>query len=246
MTTYPDDADGEVLADLAAQGVDMTQPLDMDFPVDAPDEDSANAINAALVKAGYTTEVVFDEGEADEDGNYDPDLDDEEFGPAWTVYVHKRMVPEYAEIMRIQAELDGIAQPLGGHSDGWGVMLDAPGEEEEDYSELMWRFRTLWTPKESPPAAQGFNPGNAWRPIDVCTATRCYPRLGVMVTFRKTPISCVEFMTRNDRRLERPYRLWTSIPTNRRRRPSIASRAGVIVTRGAGWWFRMPAWEVFC
>ncbi|MEQ8789814.1 MAG: ribonuclease E inhibitor RraB [Pirellulaceae bacterium] len=134
MAEYPDDADGEVLADLAAQGVDMSQPLLIDFPVAAADEASATAIGAALTKAGYRFEIEFDEGEPNEDGEIDPD--DDEFGPAWTVYVAVQMVPEYAEIMRIQAELDELARPLDGYSDGWGVMLDGDDfEEEEDFEE---------------------------------------------------------------------------------------------------------------
>lgn len=61
MTTYPDDTDGAVLADLAAQGVDMSQPLLIDFPVAAPDEASANAIAKALTEAGYDSRIVYDE-----------------------------------------------------------------------------------------------------------------------------------------------------------------------------------------
>lgn len=125
MTTYPDDADGAVLADLAAQGVDMSQPLLIEFPVAVPDEASANKALQAMTKAGYESRVYYDEGEPD----YDPAIDDsDEFGPSWTVYADVRMVPEYNEIMRIQAELDRIARPFGGKSDGWGVMVD--GDEE--------------------------------------------------------------------------------------------------------------------
>jgi hypothetical protein len=76
---------------------------------------------AVLVDAGYDAEIEYDEGEPDEDGQIDPD--DEEFGPAWDVYAKVEMVPEYDEIMRIQAELDRLAGPLGGKSDGWGVIL---------------------------------------------------------------------------------------------------------------------------
>lgn len=122
MTTYPDDADGAALADLAERGVDMSQPLEFDFPVAAPDEATAIVIQLALAAAGYESEVVYDEGEPDEEDEIDPD--DEEFGPSWTVYVNLQMVPEYEEIMRIQAELDVIAGPLGGYSDGWGVLTD--------------------------------------------------------------------------------------------------------------------------
>ncbi len=128
MTTYPDDADGAVLADLAARGIDMAQPLDIEFPVVAPNEESANSIAKALTEAGYDTHIEFDEGEPDEDGVIDPD--DEEFGPIWDVYVNRRMIPEYSEIMRIQADLDRVTIPLGGKSDGWGVMLDADPDAE--------------------------------------------------------------------------------------------------------------------
>lgn len=126
MTTYPDDADGAVLAELAAQGVDMSRPLMIEFPVAAPDEESANKTFQALTNAGYDCEVEFDEGEPDEDGEIDPD--DEEFGPSWTVFASVRMIPEYDEIVRIQAELDRLARPFGGISDGWGVMLDGEAE----------------------------------------------------------------------------------------------------------------------
>ena len=73
MTSYPDDADGAVLAELAAQGVDMTQPLLIEFPVAAPDETSADAVDDALAKAGYDSHVEYDEGEPDEDDSNDPD-----------------------------------------------------------------------------------------------------------------------------------------------------------------------------
>jgi hypothetical protein len=48
VSNYPDDEDGAVLADLEAMGVDMTQPLLFEFPVDAPDEDTANEIHRAM------------------------------------------------------------------------------------------------------------------------------------------------------------------------------------------------------
>jgi hypothetical protein len=127
MTTYPDDPDGEVLAQLAAHGIDMSQPLHIEFAVDAPDDASARVIEQALQAAGYVTELDYDEGEPDEfdpdeEGEFDPD-DEEEFGPSWTVYAHLDMVPEYDEIVRIQADLGRIATPLGGKPDGWGALI---------------------------------------------------------------------------------------------------------------------------
>ncbi len=121
MPKFPDD-DGAVLSDLAAQGVDMSLPMLIEFAVDAPDDASAHAIERAMQERGYDTEIYYDEGEPDEDGNIDPD--DEEFGPSWTVYANVRMIPEYDEIIRIQNELDEITGPFGGCSDGWGTMTE--------------------------------------------------------------------------------------------------------------------------
>jgi hypothetical protein len=127
MTSYPEDADGAVLADLAAQGVDMSQPLLIEFAVAVPDEASANKVLKAMIRGGYDSQIVYDEGEPDDDDEIDPD--DEELGPSWTVYANVTMIPEYKEIMRIQADLERLARPFGGNSDGWGVMLDGDDEE---------------------------------------------------------------------------------------------------------------------
>jgi hypothetical protein len=126
MTTYPDDADGSVLADLAAQGIDLSKPLLFEFPVAVPDKASAEGTHKAMTHAGYDARIEYDEGEPD----YDSDVDDqEEFGPSWAVFADVRMIPQYDEIMRIQSELDEIARPFGGESDGWGVMLEDDAEE---------------------------------------------------------------------------------------------------------------------
>ena len=127
MTTYPDDADGAVLAELAAQGVDMSQPLPIEFPVAVPDETSAHKTLKSMTDAGYESHIEYDEGEPDDDGEIDPD--DEECGPSWTVFANVRIVPEYNEIVRIQAELDRLARPYGGNSDGWGVMVGGDAED---------------------------------------------------------------------------------------------------------------------
>ena len=118
---FPNDPDGDALRELAAEGIDMSKPLLIEFAVAAPDGDAAEKIAAALAQNGYQGNIDHDEGESDEDGEIDPD--DEEFGPSWTVYVGIPMVPAYDEIMRIQADLDRIADPHGGRSDGWGAMI---------------------------------------------------------------------------------------------------------------------------
>jgi len=124
MSDYPDDADGQVLSALAAEGVDMTQPLLVEYCVAAKDEASASLIGEALKKAGYETTVEFDDGEPlDEDDEFDLD-EEEELVPSWTVYANVTMVPEYNEIIRIQKELDTLAAAHEGFADGWGVMIE--------------------------------------------------------------------------------------------------------------------------
>jgi hypothetical protein len=128
MPTFPDDDDGQVLASLADCGVDLTLPRLIEFAIALPDEESATAIEKALIEQGFDAESWFDAGEPDpdddDDDEEDNEWDDEEFGPSWTVYAKIRMVPTYADIVRIQHELTEIAQPFGGFSDGWETQVD--------------------------------------------------------------------------------------------------------------------------
>ena len=113
-------------AGLEARGVDLTRPLTIEFPVAVANEASARIVAATMIEAGYQSQIEYDEGEPD----YNPDTDDaEQFGPSWTVFANVQMVPQYDEIIRIQAELDQISRPWGGKSDGWGVVLDCGTEE---------------------------------------------------------------------------------------------------------------------
>jgi len=118
--TYPDDADGRALSNLAAQGVDMTRPLLIEFAIDAPDETSARAISNVASENGYEANIYFDAGEPD----YNEDTEDEEeFGPSWTVYVKHKVVPSYQNLTRLQETLDQLVKGLGGKVDGWETEL---------------------------------------------------------------------------------------------------------------------------
>ena len=119
MDNYPDDADGNALARIAADGVDMSKARLIEFAINAPNEYSSKDILKTLIENGYDSEIYYDEGELD----YDEETS-EEFGPSWTVYAKIKMVPEYDEIIKIQAKLDRLAKPLGGYSDGWGTMVE--------------------------------------------------------------------------------------------------------------------------
>lgn len=120
MSSFPDDEDGNVLAEIASHGVDMTKPLLIDFSVIAPDEDTAEAIAIKFGEHGYEAEMMYDDGEPLEG----EESEDEEFAPVWSVIVERHMVPAYDEIIRIQRELSELAEPLGGALDGWGAMIE--------------------------------------------------------------------------------------------------------------------------
>ena len=128
MNAYPQNADGAVLTRIAARGVDMTRPRKIEFAVAVPDENAAEAVSLALRRNDYGAEIYYDEGERDETGCI-PDTG--EFAPSWTVYTEINMVPDYERIIEIQAELDRIATPLGGKSDGWGTLSESNEEAQQ-------------------------------------------------------------------------------------------------------------------
>ena len=125
--THPNDADGAVLASLEAQGVNLSEPMLIEFAIDAPNKEAAAAIEAVLIRQDYEAEVEFDPGEPAEPGERADggDPHDNEFGPSWTIYVSIRMVPEYDEIVRIQEELGRLSAPYEGTPDGWGTLIES-------------------------------------------------------------------------------------------------------------------------
>ena len=134
MNHYPDDDDGAVLRAIAADGIDMTQPLLIEFTVTALDRESAFAIKVAIASnLGFETSMAFDEGEFEEDGHFDAEeiQTQPELGPHWLICANVTMIPDYHEIVRIQAELDKLSRPHGGQSCGWGATIEKYGEESK-------------------------------------------------------------------------------------------------------------------
>tara|TARA_R110002072_G_scaffold174303_3_gene329331 strand:- start:13878 stop:14240 length:363 start_codon:yes stop_codon:yes gene_type:complete len=117
--SYPDDADGDVLAAMAESGVDMQQELTIEFVIDAPSEQHSKAIEADIAAAGYPAVAEFEDGDPEEG-----------IDPGWVVSVEVEMAPEYQPIIDLQAKLQGFAEKHGGQVDGWGAMVD-PGPDDE-------------------------------------------------------------------------------------------------------------------
>jgi regulator of RNase E activity RraB len=102
--TFPNDADGDALRRVAADGNDLTKPMTIDFTVVVPDEASATSVARAARSAGYETAIDLDE-ESDES----------------ICVCTKLMLATYDNVLRAQEELQELAAPYGGEVDGWGT-----------------------------------------------------------------------------------------------------------------------------
>jgi hypothetical protein len=104
MTEYPNDADGEALRRIAGDGSDMSRAMNIDFVVAVGSEAAAHAVAKRAAEAEFLTSVRQDEESRQ-----------------WVCYCTKTMIPTYDGVVTTQAELDRLAAPYGGCSDGWGT-----------------------------------------------------------------------------------------------------------------------------
>jgi len=108
--TFPDDENGQVLQQMAAQGDDLSVPREVDFAVIFPTEDAALEFAIRLLKNGQ--KVSFSEYEEHEE-------------LPWQVYAHPFMVPTHENISGYEELLATEAAPLGGQNDGWGCEVQS-------------------------------------------------------------------------------------------------------------------------
>ena len=109
---FPADENGDVLRSMQRDGDDLSVARDIDFSQLFNDEDSAKAFCVIFAEKGY--EVDYGPWEIDHDN-----VTDLNFGK-WNVQVIHHMVPDHAAITAFEAELQEVAEPLGGRNDGWG------------------------------------------------------------------------------------------------------------------------------
>ena len=108
---YPQDADGDALRRLQADGSDMSRPMNIDFAVAVPDEAAGHAVAEGAQALGYKAEVVHDPGDDDRE--------------SWTCYCTRRMVPTHHGVLDAQQQLDEVGRRFGGYADGWGSFGNA-------------------------------------------------------------------------------------------------------------------------
>jgi regulator of RNase E activity RraB len=110
--TFPDDADGDALFQVASLGSDLSEPMEIDFVVKVPDQAAGQKVARAANAAGYVTEVA-----TDDEGD-------------WITYCTKEMVATYEAVVDAQEELRQLSSRYGGEPDGWETLGNAPDDYE--------------------------------------------------------------------------------------------------------------------
>lgn len=113
---FPDDGNGDMLRALMDAGIDLSQPLAIDFYLVFKNKDQAEKAMAALVASELQGEVELHFNDLEQ----------------WELIVSQTMVPEHVAVTAREAELDKFAKKFGGHNDGWGVMQHQDGDDDFD------------------------------------------------------------------------------------------------------------------
>jgi hypothetical protein len=108
---YPNNANGDVLRRMEAQGDDLTRPRNIDFTVAFADASSAERFAEHFRALGHKVSVRHT-------------ATDQDF--PWDVIVVKHMVPSYDGITDFENLLQSVADGWGGHNDGWGCFSEPP------------------------------------------------------------------------------------------------------------------------
>jgi hypothetical protein len=106
-----DDEDKATMAALdkyVADGSDLSRPMEMDFFVAAPSEESAEVVAGRVRELGFATTVEASETPG-----------------GWTCNCKKVIIPSYQNVRAIEHQLDAIAREAGGYADGFGSFGNA-------------------------------------------------------------------------------------------------------------------------
>jgi hypothetical protein len=102
---YPDDENGKTLRRMESEGDDLTRPRDIDFTIVFAEETAAQTFCKQIDTAGYAVSMELAETVKDF---------------PWDVIIVKHMKPSHQGIADFESLLQGYAEKLGGHIDGWG------------------------------------------------------------------------------------------------------------------------------
>ncbi len=117
---FPPDQNGYILSQMQGSGDDLSVARDIDFSLLFADQASAEAFCGIMEEEGYEADF----------GPWESQGPDDENTGKWDVQITRHMVPEHADISSFELELQVLAMPFGGKTDGWGCFT-ATGDEEE-------------------------------------------------------------------------------------------------------------------
>jgi hypothetical protein len=103
---FPDDANGDLLKEVQAAGLDLSQPREIDFfhlfDAEQPAAAMVEAVRSSVPAVGIVVEEQPKRGE-------------------WQICTTVVMVPNYDNVTGMERQLDAIAKRFGGRGDGWGA-----------------------------------------------------------------------------------------------------------------------------
>lgn len=112
MSTFPDDETGQILAEMAAEGADLSKPMLIDFYAAFEFEDTAKLV-APLVKQLDLQGKNFEQVTIEK-----PDL-----GGGFELVASIKIIPTYETITAIDDVFTDCVESKKGFSDGWGAEI---------------------------------------------------------------------------------------------------------------------------
>jgi tartrate dehydratase alpha subunit/fumarate hydratase class I-like protein len=104
---FPDDDNGQLLAEIAAAGIDLSKMHQVDFYIlfeqQADAQKFVSEIEADALVQSAKLDKCQDTG-------------------VWEVIAHVQMVPEHTLLGQAEQYLESIANSFNGYGDGWGLM----------------------------------------------------------------------------------------------------------------------------
>jgi hypothetical protein len=103
---FPNDDNGATLREMHEAGIDLSQPLNVDFFLIFKTKKDAEAMIEALAASGETVETMLEQNEIHDD---------------WDLCCTINMTPTHAAITLRELQFEKLAEKHNGLGDGWGV-----------------------------------------------------------------------------------------------------------------------------
>ena len=107
---FPDDDTGQLLAEMAAEGINLNQMHMVDFFILFEQKEQAESFEKAIVEDELAPKTELQK--CKDTG-------------VWEVVTTVQLVPDHQLLSQTEQYLESIANSHEGYGDGWGIMADA-------------------------------------------------------------------------------------------------------------------------